>query len=56
MRQFHFKMSSMKSSVSGPERLLLSSLLALFLLIICVLSEDAIPTQNMSHKERAELR
>lgn len=51
-------MSSMLLPLLVPERLLLSSLLSLLLLIICVLSDDAstIPTQNMSHKERAELR
>lgn len=50
-------MSSVQLSLLVPQRLLLS-LLSLLLLIICALSDDAstIPTQNMSHKERAELR
>ncbi|XP_032293845.1 ER degradation-enhancing alpha-mannosidase-like protein 3 isoform X2 [Drosophila virilis] len=49
-------MSSTSSQVA--QRLLLPSLLSVLLLIVCVLSDDAstIPTQNMSHKERAELR
>ncbi|KAM8715821.1 hypothetical protein ACLKA7_002808 [Drosophila subpalustris] len=40
------------------QRLLLPSLLSLVLLIVSVISDDAstIPTQNMSNKERAELR
>ncbi|ALC38340.1 Edem2 [Drosophila busckii] len=40
------------------QRLLLPTLLSLVLLVVCVLSDDAstMPTQNMSNKERAELR
>nr|XP_016936249.1 ER degradation-enhancing alpha-mannosidase-like protein 3 isoform X1 [Drosophila suzukii] len=45
------------ASLAPGQRLMLTFLVALCILVACVLStETTMPTQNMSHKERAELR
>ncbi|XP_030377293.1 ER degradation-enhancing alpha-mannosidase-like protein 3 [Scaptodrosophila lebanonensis] len=49
-------MDSTAYSMQYQQRLLLTMLLTLLYFAASVLSETSIPTQNMSHKERAELR